>query len=409
MTLRPPHRSLRRGTRCASLLATMLEPRIAVPAAWQRALVLPLIVLVWLAVLVLVGWLLGHITRTILVIVLSAVIAFAFTPLANQLQRWLPRGWAIGLAYLLGLILVLGFGAYVIGTAVVQVATLVQNLPVYQQQAQAMLPQIEAILAPFGIGPDALTRFQQQTVGEIQSAGTTVATESLTGIAEVFGSVIDFILILILSIYMALDGTRIAHWLRTETPGRRTRLRARLLVAVISRVIGGYVRGVLTLAVLVGFLVGAGLAVLGVPYAVLLGVLAFFMEFVPVLGVFISGVAAVGLAIVSFRELLRPLLVLAYFIVVHVIEGDVVGPRIMGKAVGIHPATGLIALVAGTELFGVWGALFAAPVAGLLQAIAAAALVEFRTGEPHEVAQVVAQETDERATALASSVAPRGE
>jgi predicted PurR-regulated permease PerM len=95
---------------------------------------------------------------------------------------------------------------------------------------------------------------------------------------------------------------------------------------------------------------------------------------------------------------------------VHVIEGDVVGPRIMGKAVGIHPATGLIALAAGTELFGVWGALFAAPVAGLLQAMIAAAWIEFRTGEPEQMAQVahaVAQESDERATELASSVDPR--
>ncbi|MBV9168790.1 MAG: AI-2E family transporter [Chloroflexi bacterium] len=392
----------------------MDEPRVVVrglSSAWLRALALPLIVLAWLAVLVLIGWLLGHLTRTILILVLAAVIAFAFTPLANQLQRWLPRVWAIGLAYLLGLLVVLGFGAYVIGTTVVQVAALVQSLPAYQQQAQALFPQIEGLLAPLGVGPDALTSAQHQAITEVQSAGTTVATESLTGIAAIFGSVIDFILVLILSIYMALDGTRIAHWLRTEPPGRRTRARTRLGVAVISRVIGGYVRGVLTLAALVGFLVGVGMAVLGVPYAMLLGVLAFFMEFVPVLGVFVSGAASVGIAVVSFHEPLKPLLVLAYFVVVHVIEGDVVGPRIMGKAVGIHPATGLIALAAGTELFGVWGALFAAPVAGLLQAMATAAWVEFRTGEPEhltQVAQAVAQEGDERATELASSVGPRG-
>jgi predicted PurR-regulated permease PerM len=160
--------------------------------------------------------------------------------------------------------------------------------------------------------------------------------------------------------------------------------------------------------VLVGGLVGVGLGVLGVPYAVLLGVLAFFMEFVPILGVFISGAASVLIAGFAFQEVLRPLLVLAYFVIVHVIEGDVVGPRIMGRAVGIHPATGLIALVAGTELFGVWGALFAAPVAGLLQAILAAAWIEFRGGKPHEVVQAVVEESKERARGLASSADPRG-
>jgi predicted PurR-regulated permease PerM len=125
-------------------------------------------------------------------------------------------------------------------------------------------------------------------------------------------------------------------------------------------------------------------------------VLAFFMEFIPVLGVFISGAAAVGVAVVHFQEVFRPLLVLAYFVLVHIIEGDVVGPRIMGRAVGIHPATGLIALVAGTELFGVWGALFAAPVAGLVQAVVTAAWLEMRGGRPREVLRAMAQEADER-------------
>src|SRR5205823_5610603 len=198
-------------------------------------------------------------------------------------------------------------------------------------------------------------------------------------------------------IYLCSNGARIAEWLRTQLPGRRTSARARVLVAVVNRVVGGYVRGVLVLALLIGVLVGAGLAVLGVPYAVLLGVLAFFMEFVPVLGVFISGAAAVLIAIVEFREPVRPLIVLGYFVFVHIIEGDVVGPRIMGRAVGIHPATGLIALVAGTEVFGVWGALFAAPIAGLLQAIATAAWVEFRGGAPHAVLPAIAEETTERA------------
>src|SRR5207237_1444102 len=82
--------------------------------------------------------------------------------------------------------------------------------------------------------------------------------------------------------------------------------------------------------------VGVGMGVLGVRYALLLGVLAFFMEFVPVLGVMISGAVCVALAL--FQGWVLALIVGAYFVVVHVIEGDLIGPRIMGRAVGIHPA-----------------------------------------------------------------------
>jgi predicted PurR-regulated permease PerM len=69
-------------------------------------------------------------------------------------------------------------------------------------------------------------------------------------------------------------------------------------------------------------------------------------------------------------------------VIVHVIEGYLVGPRVMGRAVGIHPMTAIIALAAGNELFGIWGALFGAPIAGLLQAIATAIWRDLRHAEP---------------------------
>jgi predicted PurR-regulated permease PerM len=304
---------------------------------------------------------------------------------------------AIGLAYVLGLSVVFGFGAYLVATTVAQVTSLVGSLPQYARQAQELQPQIEELFSPLGLQPGWLTELQQQLITEVQTIGTAVARDLIPRLAEFFGTIVDLILVLMLSIYMCSNGARIAEWLKNEMAGGRAQVRAHLLVAVVNRVVGGYIRGVLTLALLIGVLVGAGLAMLGVPYAVLLGVLAFFMEFVPVLGVFISGAAALVIAIVHFHEPVRPLIVLGYFVLVHIIEGDVVGPRIMGRAVGIHPATGLIALVAGTEVFGVWGALFAAPLAGLLQAVAIAAWIEWRGGQPQEVLKVIAEEAEETA------------
>jgi predicted PurR-regulated permease PerM len=351
---------------------------------WLRALVLPLIILAWLAVLVLSVWVLSHLTRTILLIALASVLAFALTPLANFFGRWAPRSLAIGLAYLVGAGIVLGFGAYTVAVAVGQVSSLITNLPTYGQQAQALEPQVESLLVPVGVQPGWLADLQRQVLGQLQEIATAVARDLIPRLAEFFGTVIDLVLVLILSVYLCANGPSIGLYLQSASPGPRERAQARAMVAIVNRVVGGYVRGVLTLAVLIGVLVGVGLSVLGVPYAVLLGLLAFFMEFVPVLGVFISGAAALLLALVAFHEVTRPLLVLAYFLVVHVIEGDIVGPRIMGRAVGIHPATGLIALVAGTEVFGIWGALFAAPLAGLLQSIATAAWIELRTARLNE-------------------------
>ena len=367
-----------------------------VPGTWLRALVLPLIVLVWLALMVVALWLLSYFTHTILILVLAAVLAFAFTPLANLFGRWTRRPVAIALAYIVGLAVIFGFGAYVIATAVDQISNLINNLPGYAQQAQALQPQLEGLGLPLGLQPGWVGDLEAQAVAEVQAAAAAIAKDVLPRVAEFFGTVIDLVLVLILSIYLCSNGARIANWLNTQTPGRAN-VQARALVAIVNRVIGGYIRGVLILALLIGVMVGVGLAVLGVPYAVLLGMLAFFMEFVPVLGVFISGAAALIIALVSFREPIRPLIVLAYFVVVHVVEGDVVGPRIMGRAVGIHPATGLIALVAGTEVFGVWGALFAAPLAGLVQSIAVAAWLEFRRVGADAIMEGAVERADEAA------------
>jgi predicted PurR-regulated permease PerM len=293
------------------------------------------------------------------------------------------------------LAVVIGFGAYVVATAVDQTTNLVANLPTYAQQAQALQPRVDDLLTPLGLQPGWSSDLEAQAVGQVQSSAGMVAGDVIPRVAEFFGTLVDVVLVLILSVYLCSNGARIAQWLKTETPGRTTRERARLLVSIVNRVIGGYVRGVLVLALLIGVLVGAGMAVLGVPYAMLLGVLAFFMEFVPVLGVFISGAAALLVAIVSYRDLIHPLIVLVYFIVIHVIEGDVIGPRIMGRAVGIHPATGLIALVAGTEVFGLWGALFAAPLAGLLQSIGVALWLELRGADPRAVLEAAESDAAE--------------
>src|SRR5205085_11460364 len=118
------------------------------------------------------------------------------------------------------------------------------------------------------------------------------------------------------------------------------------------------------------------------PYALLLGVLAFILEFIPVLGTLISGAICVLLALT--QGWVVAIIVLAYFVFVHIIEGDVVGPRIVGKAIGLHPVISLAALIAGTELFGITGALFASPVAGVLQALLVTIWVEWRETHPKE-------------------------
>jgi predicted PurR-regulated permease PerM len=218
---------------------------------------------------------------------------------------------------------------------------------------------------------------RDQVVASIEGfAGSVVPL--LTGLV---GAVLDVVLVAVLSIYLLADGARVSDWLRRNMP-QQQQGRMKFLLDTLQRVVGGYIRGQLLLCGLIGLLVGVGMQVIGVPYALLLGVLAFVLEFIPVLGTLVSGAICVLLALT--RGWVIALIVLVYFVVVHVIEGDVVGPRIVGKAIGLHPVVSLAALIAGAELFGITGALFASPVAGILQALLVAIWVEWRLAHPKE-------------------------
>jgi predicted PurR-regulated permease PerM len=356
---------------------------------WQRALYIPLTILAWLAVIVVTGWLLGHVVRTILTLVFSGIVAFALTPVVNLFSRWMPRLLAITLAYVIGFIIILGLGALLVYNAAEQVTSFVHHLPDYAKQTQQLKPRIISVLKPFGVNSENYDHTEQQALSYLKSAGTSIASQSLSIITGILGTLVDIVLVLILSVYLTANGQKISAWLRSQTPSPQRRNTV-LLIGIVNQVVGGYIRGTLTLATLIGVLVGGGMYILHVNYSVLLGILAFFMEFVPVVGVLVSGAVCVGVAL--FQGWVLALVVLGYFVVVHVIEGDLVGPRIIGKAVGIHPATALIALVAGTELFGIWGALFASPLAGLLQAVGTAAYRELRGQDPQEVLHDVREE-----------------
>jgi predicted PurR-regulated permease PerM len=331
-------------------------------ARWLRRLLIPLAILAWAGVGILILNAAGYVTRTLLLLGISILLAYALSPLATFFARAMPRFLAILIVYLLV------FGAigtllyFIVRTTVDQLSSLSHFIAMLLAPGKNGHPSaLEQRLHSFGISPNQIASVQGLIINQMESlAGNIILI--LTGVAN---AALDIILVIVMSIYLMVDGKRVTNWLRQNMP-RRQRGRIRFLLDTLQRVVGGYIRGQLFLCTLIGSLVGIGMQILGVPYALLLGVLAFFLEFIPVLGTIVSGVICVLFALT--RGWLLAVIVLAYFVFVHIIEGDIVGPRVMGKVIGIHPVVSLVALIAGGELFGIWGALFAAPIAGVIQA-----------------------------------------
>ncbi len=348
-------------------------------AKWVRRLLIPLSLLAWASIIILLLWGASHITRAILLLVVASLLAYALAPLVTLFARVVPRFLAILFVYL---IVLGGVGALiylVVRTTVDQITSLSGYLgflltPTNGQHQTA----VEQTLRSFGISSSQIASIRTQII--LQSQG--LAGDIVPLITGVVNASLDILLVAVLSVYLLVDGSRATRWFRHNMP-RRQKGRVRFLLETLQRIVGGYIRGQLLLCSIVGVLVGAGMQVLGVPYAILLGVLAFVLEFIPILGTLVSGAICVLLALTKGGWVLS-VIVLVYFVVVHVIEGDVVGPRIVGKAIGLHPVVALLALIVGGDLFGIWGALFASPIAGVLQAFLIAVWSEWREMHPGE-------------------------
>ena len=140
------------------------------------------------------------------------------------------------------------------------------------------------------------------------------------------------------------------------------------VIAQVSKTIGGYVHGTVIRMVVIGTLSGIGLAILQVPYALLLGILAGLTELIPYLGPWISGSVAVVLALIAVSPP-KALEVAILFILVFELEGNVVQPLVMSRLVHIDPLLVIVAVLVGLALLGIIGAILAVPVTAAAQVV----------------------------------------
>ncbi len=349
---------------------------------WARRRDIALALIGWFVVVAIALWAASHIIGALLTVIVAALLAYAIAPIVRMLTVWMPRPLAIAITFIV-VVGVLGFVLYLIAaTAVSQILGLANQLSLLLNPGKTEASSgISDLLGKLGISPTELNRALGSIQQQISSHLQDYATTALPILVGIFGGVLNTILVVVLAIYLEIDGHRLLRGLRTRSP-IQLRPRINFVLNTFEGVVGGYIRGQITLSALIGVLVGVGMTVMQIPYSVLLGVIAFVLEFIPIIGVFVSGAACVLLALT--KGPIWAVIVLAYFIFVHIIEGDVVGPRIVGRAVGLHPAVSIFALLAGAELFGLWGALLASPVAGVIQALLIEVWREWRENHPQQ-------------------------
>ena len=357
--------------------------------------------LVFVAAILTVYWLLTTTGFLLAPFVLGFVFAYVLDPLVDALvERRVARTAAIVLLALP----VVGTGAvavlYGIPALVGQVDELVQAAPELVARAGGWFGGVRERIILAGIPgldeeaiPDLANLDPEQVVAFLQERRERLASgawRGVLGLGRGLGSaatVAGYVFLTpVLTFYLLRDYDRILEWLRGLLPrGREAEVVefAREYDGLLSR----YLRGQLTVALIIGVMTGGLLFVLRFPYPFLLGALAGVMGFIPFLGLVLSIIPAVIVALVSGSVLVSLLKVAVVYGAVQVLDGGVISPRIVGDSVGLHPVWIVLALSVGGFFFGFVGLLIGVPVAVGVKLLAGRGLDRYRRSELYNGAE----------------------
>jgi predicted PurR-regulated permease PerM len=317
------------------------------------------------AVLILIGfWVLYYLRDVLLIVLTAVVLASSIEPPTLRLMRLgLPRSLAVVLIYLIGFVGVLALFYFFVPKLVTETTSLVRELPTYLETLKIPIDD------PFVLTGESGDPFVQQ-LGQFQSVLTSSSESIWKAASKIFGSLISFTLIIVLSFYFAVQERGLDDFLRMITPMRKHDYIIDLWRRAQKK-IGRWLQGQLFLSLIVGLFVYIGLLIMGVPYALLLGIIAAILELIPVFGSILAAVPAVVVAFID-ADTAKALLVIVLYVVVNQVQGNIIYPLVVQKILGVSPLVVILAIIAGANLgafLGSWflGVLIAVPVAAAAQ------------------------------------------
>lgn len=299
--------------------------------------------------------------------VMAAVIAYVSHPAVKLLEtRQVPRPLAILLVYVaFGLLFLLPAMA-VAPRLAAEIDQVLAKLPEQTKRLESVTDSVAVDLRRLRL-PAGVEDLSLLVIGRVERLLEEFAARIASAFVGLLSQVFSLILAPFLAYYILRDAEALAHaatgWIPDGSKRHVVELGRR-----INRVLAGFVRGQLIVSAAVGCAVAAGLSLLGVRYAAILGLFAGLADVIPYFGPLISAVPALVLGLMESP--LTALWVALLLVVVQQLEGSVLGPRIVGERVGLHPLTVILSVLIGGELFGVTGMFLAVPVAAALKAVA---------------------------------------
>jgi predicted PurR-regulated permease PerM len=276
-------------------------------------------------------------------------------------KKGLKRIWAILLIYIVLIVLLTLILWFTIPKLITELSSVAALLPQYVNRLDNLVNQINGMELP-----GKLDQIIIQSTSKVENS----IYAALQGVVMVLYSLLSKIFIVvfapIMAFYILKDWEQIKMAFAMLLPPV---LRRELAVVVeqIDNVIIEFSKGYLMIAVLIGLAVGTAAALIGVKYALIIGIIAGLGELIPYFGPILGGIPAIGLAL--SQSFSAALYMTVAIIVIQQIECNIITPKLIGERVGMHPLLMVFALLAGGKLMGIWGMLIAVPLAASLKII----------------------------------------
>ena len=311
--------------------------------------------------------LIGHV---LLLLVLAVLLATGIEPLVARLRKsGVARGPSVLGIYLVIVSLLVSFGFVASQAIGSQASSLTSDLPKLSRSLGDLAAGLPA--GPIrDVATSAVDSLRPEQIGSLlSSVFTTGALSQLAFVTlTVFETIFAIFTVFVIA-YFWLSERLLLRRLLVHSVGKEHRKRVLSIWEDVETKLGAWVRGQLLLMLIIGIVQGIGYMVLGLPFALLLAVFAGLAEAIPMVGPYLGTIPAILIALALSPHL--ALLLAGYTVVLHLVESNVLVPRIMEKAVGLTPLTVVLALLIGTALGGLVGALLAIPIAAAVQAAVA--------------------------------------
>jgi predicted PurR-regulated permease PerM len=304
-------------------------------------------------------------------VIVSLIITFILIPVRDLIQKGLvrltrrnvPIDISILLSFLLLIVVLTALTNIILKPLVMQANLLAVNFNSLWEKTVTIFTQLENEQTQLYI-PDQVKSVINDAFTRIGNYGVEGVSNFLKSIFAIAGTVIQFFVVPIITFYFMKDGGKMVRSFICLYPVEY-RLQLDVLFSEIQHVLSSYIRGQLTMSCIIASLTFLGMWLMGVPYPLVIGLLAAVTEWIPIIGPIVGAVPAILLG--ATVDLALAVKVLIFYIVIQQLDSHIIMPKVMGAVISLHPVVIIIALLIGGTLFGVAGMILTVPVTAVLQ------------------------------------------